>query len=84
MSEDACDVGYEGEASWRRCKTGCGVGGDKAEEDVIGICRGVDLVGGDEDRNAGGGIGGIAMQVAGLVETMRRRVWRLQRGVDRV
>ena len=51
---------------------------------MIGICRGVDLVGGDEDRNAGGGIGGIAMQVAGLVETMRRRVWRLQRGVDRV
>ena len=58
-------MGSEGEAGWRRCESGCGVGGDEAEEGVVGICRGglTVLV---ATR--------IRIQVAGLVRSEHR--WR--------
>ena len=39
-SGDTCDVGSEGEARWRRCESGCGVGEDEAEKVVVGIFKG--------------------------------------------
>ena len=62
-SGDTRDVGSEGEARWRRCESGCGVGEDEAEV-VVGIFKGVDPVDGDEDRNAGGIRGGGGVERA--------------------